>query len=82
MPELLLALSFYLAQLIDQRFSLRSIKTTLLCGLASLVPMLPFAFNYFGNTNENYHPSPEQFKMILEGLSYRIPSVTAQVMNI
>lgn len=67
-----LTLSFLLAQLIQERFSLKSLKTALLCGLSALIPVIPFAINYFGNTQEGYTIPPDTFPAFLKATYDRL----------
>jgi hypothetical protein len=77
-----LALPMLLTQVFYHRFSQDTLKQVFLCGVTWLIPVLPFAFNYFGNTNEAFQGTPDNIALLLEALAYRMPSVTPRVFEV
>jgi len=82
---LTLTLPMIIAQLIESiraplEDRLKQVKITILCGLAALIPMLPFAMTYFNGTHiDATSIPPGNIKTILEGLTYRIPVISLKM---
>lgn len=67
-----LTAALLLAQIYQERFSLKSIAQAAICGFSALIPVIPFAVHYFGSTQEGYRIPADQFNLYLQAAFYRV----------